>query len=375
MLTLSKALSRGQAKDYYQKDYSNAESNYYSQGSTIKGEWFGQLAEEMGLIGEVSQEQYERLVDGQDPHTGKQLIRNVEPYTYTNKDGKQVTTKGHRAGWDATFSAPKSVSLAALVGGDERIRGAHRKAVDTALAAVEEYIQAKMGDTKPSITTGKMIAAKFEHDTARPDKKNKYAAPQLHTHAIIFHLAQLLNGKWRALDSRELFNSQAYGTAIYRMVLAIELQRLGYEIEVDGKTGAPEIKGFTKEYLEASSVRSTELRQEAAAMKRRMEAEGKVVREGAGLRQAAATANRQSKNFDPVEMRERHQALEREHGDQGHGAVQQAHERGSIEHAQEEIARRAREATTFGIARLMDPEAVGDARELVAHSARRCMGL
>src|SRR5262249_19836945 len=150
---------------------------------------------------------------------------------------------------------------------------------------------------------------------------------------------------------------------------------VGYEMEVDGKTGAPEIKGFTKEYLEANSVRGKELRQEAAAMKARLEAEGKVVREGAGLRQAAATANRQSKNFDPVEMRERHQALERAHGNQGHKATRQAHERGSIEHPQEEIARRAREATTFGIARLMDPEPVGDARELVVHCARRSMGL
>lgn len=375
MMTVSKALSKGQAKDYYQRDYSDAESNYYSQGDTIKGEWLGRLAAEMGLSGEVNQEQYERLVDGQDPRTKDHLIRNVQPYTFTNRDGKQVTTKGHRAGWDATFSAPKSVSLAALVGGDERIRLAHRKAVDTALAEIETYIQAKMGNTRPSVTTGKMIAAKFEHDTARPDRMNHYAAPQLHTHTIVFNLAQVSDGKWRALDSRELFKSQAYGTAIYRMVLAIELQRLGYEIEVDAKTGAPEIKGFTREYLEASSLRSRELREEAAEMKARLESEGRIVKEGAGLRQAAATANRRSKKFDPMEMRERHQALEQGHGNQAHRALEAAHERGSIEHAPEEIAKRAREATSFGMDRLMDAEAVGDARDLVVHSSRRHMGL
>ena len=375
MMTVSKALTGGQAQHYYRQDYSNAESNYYSQRDTIKGEWTGQLAEEWGLKGEVTQEQYERLIDGQDPQTGELLTREVKPYAYTNRDGEQVMTKGRRAGWDATFSAPKSVSLAALVGGDERIRGAHRKAVDTALIEVEKYIQAKMGNTNPSVTTGRMVAAKFEHDTARPDKEFNYAAPQLHTHAVIFNLTQLLNGKYRALDSQELFGSQRYATAIYRAVLAIELQKLGYEIEVDAKTGAPEIKGFTKEYLQANSLRSKELRQEAAEMKARLEAEGNVVRDGAGLRQAAATANRRNKKFNREEMRERHQALDREHGGQARQAVETAHQRGKIEHSQEEIAKRAQEATTFGIARAMDSEAVGDARDLIAHSLRRNMGL
>lgn len=375
MLTISKALTIGQAKDYYQEDYSNAESNYYSQGDTIKGEWFGQLAEHWGLKGEVNQEQYERLVEGQDPHTGDQLIRHVQPYTYVNEYGKELTTKGHRAGWDATFSAPKSVSLAALVGRDMRIREIHRKAVDTALVELERYIQAKMGNTNPSITTGRMVAAKFEHDTARPDKKFNYAAPQLHTHVIIFNLTQLLGGKWRALDSTELFRSQRYGTAIYRAVLAIELQRLGYEIEVDGRTGAPEIKGFSAEYLEASSLRGKELREEAAELKVRLEAEGHIVRDGAGLRQAAAAANKQSKKFNREEMLVRHQEMDVRHGGEAHKAVAAAHGCGSIEYAPEEIVRRAQESTTFGIARVMDSEAVGDARDLFIHSLRRNMGL
>src|SRR5262249_35014008 len=153
VLTISKALTMGQAKDYYQEDYSNAEGNYYSQDDTIKGEWFGRLAEQWGLRGEVRRGHYERLVEGQDPHTGERLIRQVQPYTFTNQYGEEVTTKGHRAGWDATFSAPKTVSLAALVGGDARIREVHRQAVDTALVELERYIQAKMGNTKPSITT------------------------------------------------------------------------------------------------------------------------------------------------------------------------------------------------------------------------------
>ena len=53
-------------------------------------------------------------------------------YEYQSADGKTIKSVEHRAGWDATFSAPKSVSLTALVGGDERVRDAHRQAVTAA---------------------------------------------------------------------------------------------------------------------------------------------------------------------------------------------------------------------------------------------------
>jgi conjugative relaxase-like TrwC/TraI family protein len=374
MLTISKPLISGQAKDYFLEEYSNAENNYYSENETIKGEWFGNLAEEWGLIGEVTKEQYDRLVEGQDPLTGKQLIRKVTPHTQKNLFGEEVKVKGHRAAYDGTWSIMKTGSLAALVGGDERIRSAHRKAVRAGMVKLEEYAQAKMGNTRPSVTTGRIIAAMFEHDTARPDKEQNYAAPQLHTHAIIFNLTQTLDGKWRALDSKELFGLQSYFTAIYRSVLAIELQRLGYEIEVDGKTGAPEIVGFSKEYVEASSPRSRELRKAAKEMKARLEAEGKIVRDGAGLRQAAATASKQSKKFDRAEMRERHQEMDKKYGDQGHRAVAAALGRGPIEHSREEVANRVKEAVTFGISRAMDPQAVVKRPNISGHSLRWGMG-
>ena len=94
----------------------------------------------------------------------------------------------HRAGWDATFSAPKSVSLTALVGGDDRVREAHRESVSVALDQLEHYTQARIGGNHPPETTGKFIAAKFEHDTARP--VDGYVAPQLHTHAVVFNVTE-----------------------------------------------------------------------------------------------------------------------------------------------------------------------------------------
>src|SRR5207247_10410884 len=98
-----------------------------------------------------------------------------------NARGETVRTMGHRAGWDATFSGPKSVSLTALVGGDERVREAHRESVRIAVDELERYVEARIGGNHPAETTGKWAAAKFEHDSARPVDGN--SAPQLHTHA------------------------------------------------------------------------------------------------------------------------------------------------------------------------------------------------
>jgi hypothetical protein len=85
--------------------------------------WQGRLAEQFGLAGAVSAEDFARLGQGQHPQTGEQLVRQRASYQYQDTDGKTITTMEHRAGWDATFSAPKSVSLTALVGGDERVSG------------------------------------------------------------------------------------------------------------------------------------------------------------------------------------------------------------------------------------------------------------
>src|SRR5712691_8630781 len=155
MMTMSNALSAGQAETYYQKDYTSKTENYYSERGEVNGNWAGKLAEELGLTGEVTSEQYARLVAGQDPHTGEQLIRSVASRESVNNYGEEITTSEHRAGWDATFSAPKSVSLAALVGGDARIRVAHRESVKEAMEVFEGYMQARGGGNKPAITTGK----------------------------------------------------------------------------------------------------------------------------------------------------------------------------------------------------------------------------
>ena len=374
-MTISNALSGWQAETYYQKDYTNKTENYYGEKGEVNGQWYGRLAQEWELRGEVTSEQYARLVAGQDPHTGEQLIRAVPSRESVNNYGEEITTSEHRAGWDATFSAPKSVSLAALVGDDERVRTAHRESVDKALDAFEEYMQARGGGNKPAITTGRMIAAQFEHTAARPDHETGYAAPQLHTHVVIMNMTKTDDGQIRSVQPLELFRTQQYATAIYRTHLAEKLQTLGYQIEVDARTGAPEIKGFSKEYLQESSPRREEVKKEAQEMKERLESEGATVKEGAGLNQAAARTNRASKRYDRAEMRRRSLEMDARYGNQAARAVEQARERATIGFSQDEITKRAQEAVTFARDNATEREAVADMRKVTADALRRNLGL
>ncbi len=375
MMTMSRAISAGQALDYYQQEFTNSKDNYYSEAGEVIGRWSGRLADEWELRGEVTSEQYERLVAGQDPRTGEQLVQAVTARDTVNAYGEQVTTAEHRAGWDATISAPKSVSLAALVGDDERVKVAHRESVNEALKGFEEYLQARGGGDKPSITTGKMVAAQFEHTSSRPDRTNGYAAPQLHTHVVVFNMTQTEDaGKVRSVQPLELFRSQKYATAIYRAHLAEKLQGLGYEIEVDPRTGAPEIKGFSEAYLQESSPRREEVLKEAEQIKERLEREGITVVDNAGLKHAAAHNDRASKQFDRTEMRERALAMDTKHSNQARLLVGQAQERGPFRLAQDQITTRAQEAVTFARDNAVEREAVADMRQVMSDALRRNLG-
>src|SRR5580692_12589608 len=108
MLTISKPLSAGQAQTYHKEEFANTEENYYSEGDRIRGKWHGRLAQEWGLHGEVREEHFQRLANGQHPITAEQLVRHQTAREYLNEWGVTVRTMEHRAGWDATLSAPKS---------------------------------------------------------------------------------------------------------------------------------------------------------------------------------------------------------------------------------------------------------------------------
>jgi conjugative relaxase-like TrwC/TraI family protein len=369
MLNISKALSSGQAQKYHKLEFASETANYYKQDGTAQGEWQGQLAAKMGLSGTVTAEDFARLTVGRHPHTDEQMVKHREGQEYKNADGSITKPVEHRAGWDATFSAPKSVSLTALVGGDGRVREAHREAVTVALTELERYTQARIGGNNPAETTGQFIAAKFEHDTSRP--VDGYAAPQLHTHAVIFNVTQREDGtgtgkQARALQPQGLFDSQNYATAVYQSVLTYRLRDLGYEIEA-GRSGAPEIKGYSQDYLDASSPRSQQIRNH-------LEKSGQS---GPGAAQIAAHATRDKKQIlTPEQVLSAHRKIAESFGNEAATVVSQARKRAQVQAAgpRPEEALKARDAIKYSRSSNFEREAVVDERAILRDALRYGMG-
>jgi conjugative relaxase-like TrwC/TraI family protein len=360
MLTISKPLSAGQARSYHAREFVSQEQNYWSRDQQGHSEWQGKLAEQWGLEGAVGSEHFARLSEGQHPHSEEQLVRHQPARTYDGKFGREVTSVEHRAGWDATFSAPKSVSLTALVGGDDRVREAHRESVRVALGELERYTQARIGNVHAPETTGKFVAATFEHDTARPVEG--YAAPQLHTHAVIFNVTERESGQTRALQPHEMFASQHYATSVYRSELASRLQTLGYELE-RGKHGQPEIRGYTKEYLEASSPRREQI-------KDHLREQGI---DGAGAAQVAAHRTRDRKELlSPEEVLQRHRELAAQHGHQADRVVAEARQHGQRQ--MREPGKQAQQAVTYARDHVFERSAVEDRRTILETALNRGMG-
>ncbi|WP_213703304.1 MobF family relaxase, partial [Klebsiella aerogenes] len=166
----------------------------------------------------------------------------------------------HRPGYDLTFSAPKSVSVMAMLGGDKRLIEAHNQAVTEAIRQVETLAATRvMVDGKSeTVLTGNLIVAKFNHDT------NRNQEPQIHTHAVVINATQ--NGdKWQSLGTdtvgktgfiENVYANQIAFGKIYREVLKPLVEGLGYETEVVGKHGMWEMKDVP---VEPFSTRTQEI--------------------------------------------------------------------------------------------------------------------
>jgi conjugative relaxase-like TrwC/TraI family protein len=364
MLTISKPLSAGQVHRYHAEEFANASANYYTEADRIHGQWHGRLAADWGLSGAVDEHAFAELAEGRHPTTGEELVRHQPSRTYVNERGRSITTREHRAGWDATFSAPKSVSLTALVGGDDRVREAHRESVTVALNELERYVQARIGGSNPAETTGRWAAARFEHDSARP--VNGYAAPQLHTHVVIFNVTDTKEHGTRSLQPRELYRSQRFATAVYRSELATRLQALGYDIERDA-IGQFEIKGYSREYLDASSPRRQQIK------------EGLEQSGHRGLEAAEIVAHRSREaklDASHTDMQRRHRELADAHGNQPAHVVESAHEheRRLGEGRQHTHTQHAATAVTYATDRNIEREAVVDERSILRDALRRSLG-
>jgi conjugative relaxase-like TrwC/TraI family protein len=276
MVVLSKGgLSAAQAERYYQEKYS--QDDYYSEDRAVVGQWYGKGAERLGLHGDVQREDFHAVLHGRDPSSGDILVEATH-------DGQ------HRAGWDATFNAPKSVSMQALAGGDERLWTVHRRAADRALAELERSVQTRQHGGQERVNTENMVAARFDHVAARPShagQEHGYGPdPHLHTHVVIANLTQRADGQWRALEPLELYRSQEHATAVYRSELAKEVQRLGYALTHTGQKGEWELAGYSRTHITAFSQRRQDIEQHLVARGLR----------GAGAAQIAAHQTRLAKD-------------------------------------------------------------------------------
>ena len=271
--------SPSQGASYYERD------GYYARDDPAHRDasaWAGKGAEALGLAGPVDPGTFQAILEGKvpdGPHLGKR-----------GKDGEIH----HRPGRDVTMSAPKSVSLMAIIGGDERVVAAHDRAVRATLGWIEKNaILTRMQDpgTDPGqARAGAMVhagdqntvVATFRHETSRN------LDPQLHTHCVIANMVRGGDGKWRTMVNDGLYRQQKAISAIYRAELAEGLARLGYGIERTHADGRFEIAGVSREVVEAFSTRRAEIE---AAMKARGfddPAENKRIADRAALMTRAA---------------------------------------------------------------------------------------
>ncbi|MEN4633181.1 MobF family relaxase [Pantoea agglomerans] len=245
MMTVAPVASAADAAGYY-----SSKDNYYFLDD-MPTQWMGEGARELGLEGPVDLDTFTDILHGNLPN-GVMLGKEVQ--------GAHV----HRPGHDFTFSAPKSVSMLILAGGDKRLLEAHHDAVKETLAIMEQTVSAR--DTKEGVTrivtSGKMVAALFTHDTSRN------LDPQIHTHAVMANVTEL-DGKWKALATDTIHGAGFIETAyrnqitygkIYRNVLKNKAEAIGYEtVPTGGRHDLWEIKGFTEAVLDEFSSRHREI--------------------------------------------------------------------------------------------------------------------
>lgn len=286
MMSIKPLSSSDQAVSYYEKD-----DYYQAEGgeSDAQGQWWGEGAAKLGLSGGVDRDTFKDVLDGR-LHAGVNLG--------TTRGGKFL----HRPGWDLTFSAPKSVSVAAEVGGDKRVFAAHEKAVKAALGWIEKNSSAYRKRGFLGVSTrgsNNLVVALFQHDTSR----NK--DPQLHTHAVVANATLRDDGKWASLETRWFYKDQMAGGTLYRAALAAELQRLGYAIRQTDRDGRFEIAGVPDEVIKEFSTRREEI--ERSLLERGLD--------GAEASEQAALMTRSHKTVeDRAELRQEWKERAEDHG-------------------------------------------------------------
>jgi len=242
------------AKEYFEEHL--CVGDYYSEGERVSGQWFGNGAELLELPAIVGREEFLKLCDNLDPRTGELLTQRLKTTrAVLDGDGQTRDVANRRVFYDFTFSPPKSVSIAALIGEDVRIVEAHTRAVEAALRELERYAGTRVHNDKgiSDRTTGNLVAAVFRHDTSRA------LDPHLHSHCVVFNATwDSVENRWKALQNFEMLRARKYVENVYYHELSRTLRQCGYELE-NSPRGDFEIKGVSKELCQRFSKRHQEI--------------------------------------------------------------------------------------------------------------------
>lgn len=219
MLTIKSQCSPTNAARYFREHLSR--DDYYADQQHTPGRWFGRGCEALGLDSQapVRQDDFVALCKGLRPGDGTRLT--------------QRAGANRRSIYDLTLSAPKSLSVMALVGGDERLIAAHENAVAATLEAAEKLAAARVRqgaavDIRQSRVTGNMVCAIFPHLESRA------LDPQLHNHCIVFNgTFDPVEQRMKALEARPFYDHAQDLTQLYRAHLAESLHTLGYDTYFD----------------------------------------------------------------------------------------------------------------------------------------------
>ncbi len=211
MVTAKTQYSLRNAQEYFEEHL--AVGDYYEEGQRVSGEWWGTGAERLGLSGKVHANDFLGLCVNQHPATGETLTQR----TNDRRVEGEGTVANRRVFYDFTISPPKSVSLAAFLGPDERIFAAHERAVRSALREFEAFAATRVrvrGEQSDRLT-GNFVAALFTHETSRA------LDPHLHTHCIVFNATHdPVENRWKALQNHELLRARKFARNVYYHDLA-----------------------------------------------------------------------------------------------------------------------------------------------------------
>jgi len=242
MVSIGKLGGGAKAGRYYVEKLADGREDYYAGTGEAPGEWVGAGSLAIGLSGEVDGEDFHALLQGRAP-SGAQL--------------REVPAATSVAGFDVTFSAPKSVSVLYGVAGPEHARAAreaHDEAVRQALGYLErEACATRRGRGGAQRLQGEgFAAAAFRHRTSRAGD------PHLHTHVVIANMTRA-DGRWTTLDGRAVFAHARTAGFLYQAALRAELSRsLGVEW-APVERGVAELRGFDQHVLEHFSRRAQEI--------------------------------------------------------------------------------------------------------------------